>query len=155
MCDAISTSMIFGALSLLPGNRYFFWAERQRQLSEGIKEVCEIRETVICSSARTTHTVARRRESATTDNPSYGISMTSDSILGSDRDSDGNTVHQEGGARVDPIRPRELKAQRAWQRGRRTALMIQRAFRKAVRIMKEALRNMHKPEEEGGLSQGG
>jgi hypothetical protein len=27
--------------------------ERQRQLSEGIKEVCEIRETVICSSART------------------------------------------------------------------------------------------------------
>ncbi|KAJ7777817.1 hypothetical protein B0H14DRAFT_2631441 [Mycena olivaceomarginata] len=26
MCDAISTSMIFGALSLLPGNRYILWA---------------------------------------------------------------------------------------------------------------------------------
>jgi hypothetical protein len=26
-------------------------AERQRQLSEGIKEVCEIHETVICSPA--------------------------------------------------------------------------------------------------------
>jgi hypothetical protein len=25
MCDAVSTSIIFGALSLLPGNRYIFW----------------------------------------------------------------------------------------------------------------------------------
>jgi hypothetical protein len=26
MCDAVSTSIIFGALSLLPGNRYILWA---------------------------------------------------------------------------------------------------------------------------------
>ncbi|KAJ7792101.1 hypothetical protein B0H14DRAFT_2624309 [Mycena olivaceomarginata] len=37
-------------------------AECQRQLFEGIKEVCEIRETIICSSAclTTTHAATRR-----------------------------------------------------------------------------------------------
>ncbi|KAJ7757282.1 hypothetical protein B0H14DRAFT_2634908 [Mycena olivaceomarginata] len=48
-------------------------AECQRQLFEGIKEFCEIRETVICSSACcTTHTATRR---SVIRNSSYEISM--------------------------------------------------------------------------------
>ncbi|KAJ7366184.1 hypothetical protein DFH08DRAFT_797187 [Mycena albidolilacea] len=53
-------------------------AERQRQLSEGIKAVCEIRETVICSPAAarpTTRPATRRLKLAATRDTSYDISM--------------------------------------------------------------------------------
>ncbi|KAJ7897995.1 hypothetical protein B0H14DRAFT_3124501 [Mycena olivaceomarginata] len=53
-------------------------AERQRQLSEGIKEVCEIHDTVICSPAAarpTTRLATRRLDLAATRDTSYDISM--------------------------------------------------------------------------------
>ncbi|KAJ7727697.1 hypothetical protein B0H14DRAFT_2640843 [Mycena olivaceomarginata] len=53
-------------------------AERQRQLSEGIKEVCKIHEMVICSPAAvrpTTRPATRRLELAATRDTSYDISM--------------------------------------------------------------------------------
>ncbi|KAJ7819654.1 hypothetical protein B0H14DRAFT_2600516 [Mycena olivaceomarginata] len=128
MCNAISTSILFGMLSHLPGNRYIalgivsgaliiyaanrqhpscklrrvehkiqaceetlkkvkevhrstllaIEAERQRQLSEGIKEICEIHETVICSPAAarpTTRPATRRLELGATRDTSYDISM--------------------------------------------------------------------------------
>ncbi|KAJ7715874.1 hypothetical protein B0H14DRAFT_2644036 [Mycena olivaceomarginata] len=53
-------------------------AERQRQLSEGIKEICEIHETVICSPAAarpTTRPATRRLELGATRDTSYDISM--------------------------------------------------------------------------------
>ncbi|KAJ7757300.1 hypothetical protein B0H14DRAFT_3598955 [Mycena olivaceomarginata] len=56
-------------------------SERQRQLSEGIKEVCEIHETVICSPAAarpTTRPATRRLGLAATRNTSYEISMWDD-----------------------------------------------------------------------------
>ncbi|KAJ7366191.1 hypothetical protein DFH08DRAFT_797194 [Mycena albidolilacea] len=58
-------------------------SERQRQLSEGIKEVCEIHETVICSPAAarlTTRPATRRLGLAAARNTSYKISITSSSF---------------------------------------------------------------------------